>query len=43
MAANASGGSGGKSAYNSQVVTLQESKETGVQPFVEVTLSLIHI
>ena len=37
MAANATGGSGGKSAYNSQVVTLQESKETGVQPFVEVT------
>ena len=37
MAANATGGSGGRSAYNSQVVTLQENAETGVQPFVEVT------
>ena len=37
MAANATGGSGGESAYNSQVVTLQENAETGVQPFVEVT------
>ena len=37
MAANATGGSGGQSAYNSQVVTLQENAETGVQPFVEVT------
>ena len=37
MAANATGGSGGRSAYNSQVVTLQENTETGVQPFVEVT------
>ena len=37
MAANATGGSGGQSAYNSQVVTLQEQNETGVQPFVEVT------
>ena len=37
MAANATGGSGGQSAYNSQVVTLKENAETGVQPFVEVT------
>ena len=37
MAANATGGSGGQSAYNSQVVTLQENAESGVQPFVEVT------
>ena len=37
MAANATGGSGGQSAYNSQVVTLQENAENGVQPFVEVT------
>jgi hypothetical protein len=37
MAANATGGTGGRSAYNSQVVTLQENKESGVQPFVEVT------
>ena len=37
MAANATGGSGGRSAYNSQVVTLQENAESGVQPFVEVT------
>ena len=37
MAANATGGSGGRSAYNSQVVTLEENTETGVQPFVEVT------
>ena len=37
MAANATGGSGGQSAYNNQVVTLQENAETGVQPFVEVT------
>jgi len=37
MAANATGGSGGQSAYNSQVVTLQENAETGVQPFVQVT------
>ncbi len=37
MAANATGGSGGRSAYNSQVVTLKENAETGVQPFVEVT------
>ena len=37
MAANATGGSGGRRAYNSQVVTLQENAETGVQPFVEVT------
>ena len=37
MAANATGGTGGRSAYNSQVVTIQESKETGVNPFVEVT------
>ena len=37
MAANATGGSGGRSAYNSQVATLQENAETGVQPFVEVT------
>ena len=37
MAANATGGSGGRSAYNGQVVTLQQQNETGVQPFVEVT------
>ena len=37
MAANATGGSGGQSAYNNQVVTLQENNESGVQPFVEVT------
>ena len=37
MAANATGGSGGRSAYNSQVATLKENTETGVQPFVEVT------
>ena len=37
MAANATGGSGGQSAYNNQVVTLQENAENGVQPFVEVT------
>ena len=37
MAANATGGSGGRSAYHSQVVTLQENAESGVQPFVEVT------
>ena len=37
MAANATGGSGGQSAYNNQVVTLQENAETGVQSFVEVT------
>ena len=37
MAANATGGSGGQSAYNSQVATLKENSETGVQPFVEVT------
>ena len=37
MAANATGGTGGRSAYNSQVVTLQENKESGVNPFVEVT------
>ena len=37
MAANATGGSGGQSAYNSQVVTLKENDDTGVQPFVEVT------
>ena len=37
MAANATGGSGGRSAYNSQVATLQENAETGVHPFVEVT------
>ena len=37
MAANATGGSGGQSAYNSQVVTLQENAETGIQPSVEVT------
>ena len=37
MAANAEGGKGGQSAYNSQVVTLQENAESGVQPFVEVT------
>ena len=37
MAANATGGSGGRSAYNSQVVTLQENNDNGVQPFVEVT------
>ena len=39
MAANATGGSGGQSAYNSQVVTLQENAETGVQPFVDVTFT----
>ena len=37
MAANATGGKGGESAYNNQVVTLQENAESGVQPFVEVT------
>ena len=37
MAANATGGKGGQSAYNNQVVTLQENAESGVQPFVEVT------
>ena len=37
MAANATGGSGGRSAYNSQVATLKEQALTGVQPFVEVT------
>ena len=37
MAANATGGGGGNSAYNGDVVTLQESKESGVNPFVEVT------
>ena len=37
MAANATGGRGGQSAYNNQVVTLQENAESGVQPFVEVT------
>ena len=37
MAANATGGGGGNSAYNGAVVTLQESKESGVNPFVEVT------
>ena len=37
MAANATGGKGGQSAYNNQVVTLQENAENGVQPFVEVT------
>ena len=37
MAANATGGKGGQSAYNNQVVTLQENTENGVQPFVEVT------
>jgi len=37
MAANATGGEGGQSAYNNQVVTLQENAESGVQPFVEVT------
>ena len=26
-----------RSAYNNQVVTLQENAESGVQPFVEVT------
>ena len=37
MAANATGGKGGQSAYNNQVVTLQENDDNGVQPFVEVT------
>ena len=37
MAANATGGKGGESAYNNQVVTLQENAESGIQPFVEVT------
>ena len=37
MFANATGGKGGQSAYNNQVVTLQENAESGVQPFVEVT------
>ena len=37
MAANATGGKGGQSAYNNQVVTLLENNDTGVQPFVEVT------
>ena len=37
MVANATGGKGGESAYNNQVVTLQENAESGVQPFVEVT------
>ena len=37
MAANATGGKGGQSAYNNQVVTLLENNDNGVQPFVEVT------
>ena len=37
MAANATGGSGGQSAFNNQVVNLTEFADTGVQPFVEVT------
>ena len=37
MAANATGGREGQSAYNNQVVTFKEQSRTGVQPFVEVT------
>ena len=37
MAANATGGSGGQSAFNNQVANLTEFADTGVQPFVEVT------
>ena len=37
MAANATGGSGGQSAFNNQVANLVDSADTGVQPFVEVT------
>ena len=37
MAANATGGSGGQSAFNNQVANLTEFDDTGVQPFVEVT------
>ena len=37
MAANATGGSGGLSAFNNQVANLVDFADTGVQPFVEVT------
>ena len=37
MAANATGGSGGQSAFNNQVANLTEFSDAGVQPFVEVT------
>ena len=37
MAANATGGSGGQSAFNNQVANLVDFADTGVQPFVEVT------